>query len=179
MCQGCAARSAFPAEGTLTAMTKPLLHSLLLSELYPDISLYIINFLSYSVSQLQDFSSMTHSAPCQKGFVFSFFVLFYFDLFCFSVTKAAKHISLSLGIPVFWATVTYANLSQKELSRPSNLNYTRFYFMAVRDWLPSFWWSWPMAMVYTLPKPLSSAVGYTASLDGLTLPCHKQFLQRC
>lgn len=28
----------FPAEGTLTAMTKPLLHSLFLSEQYPDIS---------------------------------------------------------------------------------------------------------------------------------------------
>lgn len=71
----------FPAEGTLSAMTKPLLHSLLLSEVYPDVSLYIINFLSYSVSQLQDFYSMTHLAPCQKGFVFP--SLFCFALICF------------------------------------------------------------------------------------------------
>lgn len=165
----------FPAEGTLTAMTKPLLHSLLLSELYIDISLYVINFLSYSVSQLQDFYPMIHLALLPKRLCF--FPLC-FALFCFCVTKTAKHVSLPLGIPVLWATVPYANLSQKEFSRPSTLNYTCFYFMAALDQLRSFWCSWPMAMVHILPKVLSSAVGHTASL-GLTLPCHRQFLQRC
>lgn len=57
-------------------MTKTLLHSLLLSDLYPDISLDVINCLSYSAIQLQDFYSMSHLPPCQKGFVFSFFVCF-------------------------------------------------------------------------------------------------------
>lgn len=111
--QAVRANSALPAEGTLTAMTKPLLHCLLLSELYPDISLHIINFLSYSVSQLQDFYPMTHLPPCQRGFIFP--SLFCFSLFCFCVTKTAKHVSLSSGTPIFWATVPYANLSGKEI----------------------------------------------------------------
>lgn len=79
----------FPAEGILTAMTKILLQSVLLSELYPDISLYVINFLSYSVSQLQDFYPMTHLPPCQKGFVF--FLLCFASL-CFVLFLCNKDI---------------------------------------------------------------------------------------
>lgn len=125
------------------------------------------------------YSSGIAHCLCSDLYATLCFVLFCFVLFCFCVTKTAKHVSLSFGIPIFWAIVPYAHLSQKEFSRPSNLNYTRFYFMAVRDQLLSFWCSWPMAMVHILPKVLSSAVGHTSSLDGLTLPCHRQFLRHC
>lgn len=49
--------------------------------------------------------------------------------------------------------------------------------MAVQVQPPSFWCSWPMAMVHHLLKVLSAVVGHTASLDNLPLPSDKQFLQ--
>lgn len=136
----------FPAERPLTAITKALLHSLLLSELYPDISLCVINCLSHSAIQLQDFYPMSHlpppppPSPRQKGFVFSFFALLCFVSLCFvSVQETAKHVSLSSGIPVLWTTAPYANLFHKEFSGHSDLSYTRFYLLAMKDLLPSFW----------------------------------------
>lgn len=143
------------AEGMLTAMSKPLLQSRLLSELYPDIFLYVINFLSYSVSQLQDSYPMTYLLSLLPKRLFFFPFFFIVVLFCFCVTKTAKHVSLSLGIPVLRVTVPSADLSQKEFSRPSYLNYTRFCFIDGQGKFCSFWCYWTMAMVHIFLKVLS------------------------
>lgn len=136
----------FPAERPLTAITKALLHSLLLSELYPDISLCVINCLSHSAIQLQDFYPMSHlpppppPPPAKKALFFPSllcFVLFRFALFL--CKRQPNTLAFLQGFPYSGQLHHTQIFFHKEFSGHSDLSYTRFYLLAMKDLLPSFW----------------------------------------